>query len=204
MSWLSSGLLLFFAAAVPATSLADDPPTQKREVVTVERQVRVYAVNGSNFETVVDQMRRKGPSHIPGMQRMAALTRAEFTWEYTPERTDGQCAVADVTVNARVTKILPDWRQLGSSNSEMRREWNRFLDALRLHERLHEDAAVLSADELGEVILATAPASDCRALKRDVVANARAVLRGFRAKNLEIDTMTGHGLTTGSVLNSPK
>lgn len=195
---LLSGLPGASAIAMPAVDDAS-PKAQ----VEIRREEQLYPVKGRDFAALSGQMRRLGPKREAGLGRTAALTRAEFVWEFVPLMEQERCAVDAVEVEARISIILPEWREAARAKPEMQAEWTRFLEALRSHERLHEAVAAESADEIGRVIAATPAESDCASLRRAVNQRARDALQVFRARNREIDALSAHGTAEGTRLVHP-
>lgn len=94
---------------------------------------------------------------------------------------------------------MPEWVDRVHAPSSLISRWDRFIRALRAHESGHLSVAKEAAADLGRRVAALPPASDCRAVSRDVERLARSVLRAAREGEARYDARTDHGRTQGAV-----
>ncbi|MCC5778121.1 DUF922 domain-containing protein [Nitratireductor sp. B36] len=144
ISWI---VLAAATALLPASALAEWKPIER---------VEPYAISGSTALDLYKSIGENGPKL--GVRRVIAYTDFKLTWrrDYQP-RKDGACVLASATPKLIITYRLPQIS--GSLSSQTRLAWERFIEGVRAHERVH-----------GEIIT-------------DMVKQIEAVSVGLRAEN---------------------
>ena len=110
----------------------------------------------------------------------------------------GGCAVESVATKLDLKVRLPRWSQPAGASSELTARWDRYMDALQVHENGH----LQTGRDLESNFKRTASgisASDCSALDGALRASFDSLLRQATQRDKDYDAQTGHGATQGAV-----
>ena len=106
--------------------------------------------------------------------------------------------MTQVEVELETIITLPEWSPPESADPELVAAWDRFLEALTLHEEGHktngEEAAREARRELRRV---TAPA--CSLIERGVNDRGHEIIDKYQRRNAEYDEETARGMSQGAV-----
>lgn len=177
---------------VTLVALVQDTPT-----VTVSHEY--YDIWGSTVRALLWQISRHGPEGPDG-NRYAAFTDWEVTWHYQRRESENECRVERASVTLRVVITLPRWRNRESAPALLGEKWQRYLDALQVHEAGHLDFAVRAATEIRQQLVALEPLPTCEELEARVNTTCEAILRSYWALETAYDSTTNHGVTQGAIL----
>jgi predicted secreted Zn-dependent protease len=155
-----------------------------------------YDIRGSTAEDLYREMQRLGPEQDG--RRFHGHTAWTINWRYTSQPSGSACRATRVEVTAEITLTLPRWHAPPDAPAELRRQWDAYLAALRVHEEGHRDLAVAAARRVHSR-LSGFRTSDCRDFNRDANAEGRRILDRLRADDRRYDEETGHGRTQGAV-----
>lgn len=99
----------------------------------VER-VEPYSISGKTALDLYRSIGERGPKL--GMRRVIAYTDFKLTWrrDYQPQK-DGACVLASAKPNLIITYRLP--QVSGTLSAQTGAAWERFIDGVRTHERVH-------------------------------------------------------------------
>ena len=187
---LAPGGVVMRVSDARRASLPARPPVQTR-VGTV-----TYPVEGATETALLRSLLARGPRTDGGV--FFGLTTAETDLHYRTVPSAAGCALADVAVDLEVTVTLPDWEPPPDAPPALRRDWGRFLDALRRHEDGHRRIAVEGAE-----VLHAAVAGLRRPTCEAATADGRRRVARFQveaaAAHRRFDDETGHGRTQGAV-----
>lgn len=160
-----------------------------------------YDVAGLSAEELYVQMRAKGV-------RKAGVTffgeyRWDLSWEvnYVAAWT-GVCRPAEVRVKLDTQTILPRWQPPADASPTLQAQWNRFVTALRSHQKGHAELAQRAADEVKETLQTFEP-TKCGTIKGEAERRAQALLDRYREADDKYDRDTRHGLSQGAVWPLP-
>lgn len=172
-------------AATPTPTATDDTPTPFADIpgVTLVR----YEVAGRNAAAVRRAIDAVRPTDPNDGQRVDGLSSYRFRWRWHRDG-QGKCSAApeDVTFSATVTvPRLAD----PEASSRLRAEFDRYLQALLVHEEGHIRYAWSHRGD----ILAAINAASCDT----VSAAAMAAVKAIGAHDVDYDKATRHGRATG-------
>jgi predicted secreted Zn-dependent protease len=94
---------------------------------------------------------------------------------------------------------MPSWEPPAEADAELVADWGRYVEALRRHERRHEENGVGRAVEIRDTLLALGPRSTCADLEVAADAAGEEILEAGRAWDRRYDDDTDHGATEGVV-----
>ena len=178
------------APASERAGLPDRPPVQAR--TTTE----TYPVEGTTGAELLRSLLTRGPRADGNV--FFGLTTAETDLHYRTAPSAAGCALADVTVDLDVTVTLPEWAPPPDAPPALRRDWGRFLTALRQHEDGHRQIAVEGAEALHAAIVGLRRPTCAAATAEGRRRVARLQIEATAAHR-RLDAETGHGRTQGAV-----
>ncbi len=179
-----------------ADTSADAPLAPREPPVRATVQTAPYRVTGHSTESLLEALRAGGP-RVDG-DIFFGLTSTSLAYRVGYIERAGLCETTDARVEIDVTITLPEWQAPPSSPYELRRDWQRFAQALRRHEERHRDLAIEHAHALRRAV------DGLRAPTCDAVA-ALATERAQRSQALAeaahraYDASTGHGESEGAL-----
>ena len=177
-----SAPMLLLLACVPPLVAASEPP------VLDEAEVHWFTLEGADRIDLLESCLDRCPTDERGVA-VASLTTWQLRWNWTQAPSD-PCAIADTSVDARVSVALPRWDPPPEADPALVAEWDRWHARLRYHEQGHVDVVRGFAQD-AEARLAAAGCTN-------VVAEADALMDGLRAAQNEYDVATGSGHTQGA------
>jgi predicted secreted Zn-dependent protease len=122
-----SGLAALAAAVLlPAQGHAEWKPVER---------VEPYSISGTTGPDLYASIGERGPRI--GIARVIAHTNFKLTWTRKYERQGDACVLAAAKPKLIVTYTLPEPAQ--KLSAEWRQRWQRFIDGVRVHERVHGD-----------------------------------------------------------------
>lgn len=130
-------------------------------------------------------------------QRSDGYTRWNIDWTFTFESDASGCTLSQVDVNLAVHMILPRWNPPRPADAALRRRWNAYVTAVRIHEDGHRQRAEAAAGDLRRVLQSGNRAADCATLERRLNAQANAQLDELRRRQADYDRETESGRRQG-------
>lgn len=181
--WLAAWLTVFLSTAV-----AGD----------IQEQHHYYAVNGDSPASIWADMRAKAPAGQDG-NRYNATTAWKVRWHFPFERNTEGCTTGDVTVDLTVTYTLPRWeRSSSNASATVANQWDRYIQALELHEDGHADFGRRAARRIQSTLQSIPAQASCDALQKTANAEGQRILVDMRPEEREYDRRTQHGATQGT------
>ena len=154
-----------------------------------------YPVAGSTALALRAVIGALGPTRHG--ETFAAFTDWEVEWSYAVTPGPGGVQVAGVRVKVHARVVVPRWRPPRSAPQALVAAWQRYTDAIEVHERGHVNLAV----EAGRTVLghleALPACAGAQALKQAVEAAAEAAIAAAREQERRYDEVSGHGATQG-------
>jgi len=154
-----------------------------------------YDIDGSSAGALRNQISRLGPKDESGKSQ-DALTVWSIEWGYGTAQRGDSCVLRDVKVTLNVSVTLPRWTPPATATAELRKTWQGYLKAVRLHEAGHRTIAERNARE---VMAALTPlrGATCDNLSDEATRTAERIVADGRARNRAYDIQTKHGQTQG-------
>jgi predicted secreted Zn-dependent protease len=110
----------------------------------------------------------------------------------------GGCGVESVATRLDLKVKLPRWSQAAGTSSELAGRWDRYMDALRVHENGHLQTGRDLESNFKRAASGIVTA-DCGALDAALRASFDSLLRQANQRDKDYDAQTGHGATQGAV-----
>ena len=156
-----------------------------------------YAVDADAYPTLGQAISAASSIRQDG-KVFHGYTKWYVKWRYRWQQRPGNCKLTQVTTSLTSTITLP---RLQGGSAPQRREFDRYLQALRNHELGHYGYGQKAARQIDEQLSALPAMATCRVLES--TANALAQERLDQQIQLEkrYDIDTRHGATQGARLN---
>jgi len=185
------------SAPTPVLDSAALARAAPRAAITAREQY--YDIDGSSAGALRNQISRLGPKDESGKSQ-DALTVWSIEWGYGTAQRGDNCVLRDVKVTLNVSVTLPRWKPPATATADVRKKWQAYLTAVRLHEAGHRTIAERNARE---VMAALTPlrGADCDKLSDEATRTAERIVADGRARNRAYDIQTKHGQTQGVELN---
>lgn len=168
---------------------------EQREECSIEPEFAFYSVYGDNQESVRASMIEHGPQDSAGKKRFAlADWSIKWRWTVTGRGYVDPSSIA-LTCTGRI--LLPKLVVTEATPLSLVRDWNEYIERLRLHELKHLRHASARAHLIKEEIAAarrrhgSVDPEQANAIARGVIADIRALDRAY-------DASTNHGQTEGA------
>jgi len=194
---IGTGIKSPAAPTTPVTPATSAPPLRIPNGVTADIDVREYPVAGDTREEVLDAMRAhnlRDPTGAPSL----ALTTWYISWSYAHVAGSAGCSIDDVKVDVEIDILHPAWNPPANAPPSLVESWQRFTDALAVHERSHAQNALDHAGDLAAALRILADAPTCASLDGAAEAIGQSTLDAARAWDREYDERTLHGATEGA------
>ncbi len=181
------------SAPTPVPDSAALARAAPRAAITAREQY--YDIDGSSAGALRNQISRLGPKDESGKSQ-DALTVWSIEWGYGTAQRDDSCVLRDVKVTLNVSVTLPRWKPPATATADVRKKWQAYLTAVRLHEAGHRTIAERNARE---VMAALTPlrGATCDKLSNEATRTAERIVADGRARNRAYDIQTKHGQTQG-------
>ena len=197
--WVALVLTVVFAAAVTLVGVQSGgvaAPMSGHGSSRALETIKYYDVSGSSIEELRRDVFSRGPYDSNG-RRFAGWAEWRIQWWFDRKQVPQGCAVARAVTETHVKYTLPRWIDADEAPLELQDTWNRFVEALTLHEQGHGKLARELAADIEFAIQSLPPEPTCDELDRKVNALANRMIREDKSQQA-YDLMTGHGRTQGA------
>lgn len=190
---MRAALLLLLLASACTASRAKPQRIVEGPMPIVTEDTVTYDVEGSTAKELRASLDKLGPLDDTG--RHDAYTKYYVRWFYDYDRAETTCRVKNVRATVEVTYTFPNWP---GETPELRERWQRYLEALRTHEKGHTQNGIDAARFLVTGIRELPPAGDCDTAGARANQKANEELELARARDAEYDEETQHGARQGA------
>jgi predicted secreted Zn-dependent protease len=180
---------------IPGTAvllLASAPALADRNDFALE----YFTIAGTTPRELSADIDAKGPIGENGL-RSDGYTRWFIKWHFDLDSDARSCRASNIQVDLDIHMILPKWDPPRAADPALVTRWNRYLDALRLHEDGHRHRAEATAGDVRRALQRESGARDCDALTSRLNATANTLLAGLRAQQAAYDHDTDSGRKQG-------
>lgn len=192
---MRAALVLLFVAFASACTAARGKPQRLVEgpMPIITEDTVSYDVEGRSAAELRASLDARGPEDDTG--RHDAYTKWYVRWFYDYDRAETTCTLKNVRATLEVKYTFPSWP---GETPELRERWQRYLEALRTHEKGHTENGIDAARLIVTGIRALAPAGDCDTAGTRANQKANEELELAKARDREYDEETRHGATQGA------
>ena len=167
--------------------------------VQLESKLEEYDVTGTILEEVDRNIFAVSPVEEDG-ETYAGQGGTRWNWWVTTVMSGGNCRIDTVRIDAVSTITLPRWIGYETAREADQAEWDRYITALRGHEKGHTDRGEAQLARLEEALRSLRPALDCDMLIDDARSMADRFNASIQMEQSLYDDMTNHGVTQGAAL----
>lgn len=128
---------------------------------------------------------------------VVALTKTSHEMRYSVVSRGDRCRVEDTVINTKIVYLVPRWTGYNSARKAMKDAWDKFHEAIMLHEHGHGDLAKAASRDLSRSIGRTK--GHCSAIETLVDGRRNLVVSRYELRNEDYDTRTMHGQKQGIV-----
>ena len=133
-----------------------------------------------------------------------AYTQWHINWNYDFLISESGWRLKTFDTRVQIRYTLPQWDQRGRPPQEMVDEWERFMEAVTIHENGHAEIGLKAAAEMQRVIsFTTWHAKTRNELKEQIDKKCSKILSKYRELEIKYDKDTDHGKTQGARLRVP-
>jgi predicted secreted Zn-dependent protease len=120
-----------------------------------------YTFEAGNITDIQQALYSQGPRIGNSLEHSIAVTNYELyvTWQMT--QTLQTCRVDDVVVNLNIDYTYPEWTPIGTPESQVFGEWERFMEHVIAHEEHHGEIALQCAQDLITLLQNFQPGPTC-------------------------------------------
>jgi len=190
----ASPLLLtqFDTAHFSPVTVAQSPNHQ------VSAQTVYYSVTGSTVNEIRNQLNQRGVLHSNG-KRYDGYTNWYVNWNYRYQTQGNRCRMESANVRTDVQITLPRWNNSSPVSLALRNKWNRYIQALELHENGHKQNGIDAGEEVLKTLLSMSAYPSCQKLGVAANAAAHSVINKYNQRDIEYDRATQYGVTQGAI-----
>jgi len=140
-------------------------------------QLAFYDVQGSDHASLVTSLNTRGAE--------SGQSSWKLTYQYQPRRDKGACAAASVATKLELVLTLPRWSPPAGTPQDLVERWERYVNALMMHQNARLERARELERALKPALLAVPPAADCTALDAALSERFEALERLSKAREPE-------------------
>ena len=170
------------AWAVLAAALMACTPVGDR----TQLSVGYYAVSGSSFEELDEQIALHGP-RVSGVGRALAATSIRMIPDFRFSMANGRCQVSSARVSVSAHVTLPRLAEPRTMRRSVVRAWDDLESYARLHEAVHVSIADRYALGVERAVMALGPARECSQLRNAAAGIFRDWMVRHEAEQLRFD-----------------
>lgn len=160
----------------------------------VDERYVYYDLKGDTAKSLLRQIKAER-----GANGFHARTKWFVIWHYRRESASDECLITDVQIEVDIEYLMPRWLDRGKSHNEHLVDiWDRYEQALQLHEHGHGDIAIDAGREVEAALLQMLPRHDCDQLSSDADTLAKKIIDQHHRRDLLYDRITSHGATQGA------
>lgn len=158
-----------------------------------------YEVQGKTTDEIQRSLFERTPVLMPG-GRYGAVTHNRIRTNYSAVgNKSGGCEIKNVRVVLDSTVVLP---RLVTPNVSpaVRREWDRYINALAHHEQLHANNGKHIAQTVSQRLFGLKSQHQCDVTLRQLKSGIDHLIKGMAKWDDELDRRTNHGRSQGAFL----
>lgn len=165
--------------------------------VELTTDVALYDIAGDTADALRRDMNDKRPTSTQG--RFDAHTSWYVSWRFQRAPTALGCRIEQVKVKLDVRYELPSWSPDNGAKAALVTKWNRYIEALKKHERGHALNGEAAAEEVKVALDRLGSSPTCEAAEAEANRIGRAITDKYSGKDGDLDRQTNHGKTQGAI-----
>lgn len=158
-----------------------------------------YQITGSTAKQLRTQLNQLGPFDQRFNQRFDGATKGNIDWNYRYSTSSDGCKISSADVNTVITIVLPDWQAPAKASQQLINQWNRYIEALQVHENGHQQYWIQASYKILQTLKNFSTLPSCEQLGRAANAASNRLVEKYVQQDLRYDRKTRHGRTQGAV-----
>jgi predicted secreted Zn-dependent protease len=195
---LFSTLSLLLLLPSSASALRRQSVSGSESGLTISSQTVRYKIYGRTAAALRAQMDRLGPIDEPTGTHFDGYANWTFYWSIRHRTSAGRCRVTTASILLELKYTLPRWQRSSNASATLVRRWNRYLKALRRHERGHGTIAIEAGRKMVKNLRLLDPRSSCSRLEKAADGVGRQGVARLNKVEAAYDAKTNHGTTQGA------
>lgn len=187
--------------ARPVTSAASSQePTAKplpvrQEAPEVHRQNLFYNIGGYTFMDIRREINRRSPKRINNKLAIA-WCGWQVKWHIHTREKNNHCEIASVDTKVAVSLTMPRWVNYASAGVGMKEAWDLYAGTVLAHEETHAGHGITAAHDIQRRLLDLGGGASCKSVKEEGELLAGRIVKEYRAKDVELDRVSGTDFDT--------
>jgi predicted secreted Zn-dependent protease len=163
----------------------------------IHETVAYYDIAARTEPEIVKELNAKGPTGADGKINWG-MTQWSAGWDLrTRQVGNGHCIVDRADLSLNILIVLPRWTPAADVPPTVVEKWKRMSSALERHEQEHATHGREAIAAVASLMRSDRHADSCKALRRAVEKEGRALMQRGGALDKELDRTTNHGATEG-------
>jgi predicted secreted Zn-dependent protease len=168
--------------------------------IDIEETFTHYDINPKKASDIVFELRERSP-----VRKNNRTFHGSAEWELRPlfqwKRIGKLCYVEDFSVKVKTEYTMPQLASGKSFDESVKVKFDKFYDALLVHEKGHSEFGIKAANEIYQLLDNVKPVQGCKVLKKRVTRDINEIIETYDKLNQAYDVETGHGRTQGAVIS---
>ncbi len=161
--------------------------------VKINNNIKKYEIQGNDYFAIVLEIQSKSPLHNGSKRNFGSTTDWTISWKGMCEKKMKQYQINKVNLVVDINTILPKWKNKTKGGFKNRHEWNRFSQALNVHEDGHKKIILKEARRLERSIFKVESNKSCKDLYQNVNILVNKRIDEIKNKNRDYDFKTDYG-----------
>lgn len=168
--------------------------------VHVDETVQYYEIFGRRGDDLLEEMQKKSPPSQFGGNRYFARAEFYYRWELSNDYWARPCKIDSFDVTVEIKYTFPLWRERERASARLIDYWEKFIDAVWVHEKGHGDIAVQTGVELAKAIGEISKELECEKFADEAKRISKEILDSSGEQAI-YDRETKHGKTQGATFD---
>ncbi len=168
-----------------------------KENVTVK--YNYYDIRGDKADELRKQLDALGPYSDKEGKNFDGLTQWQVAWKSRYRFQGEECLEFKIFTEAKITYTMPKWVNYSKGPVSLRQRWDKYYNALDLHEQGHGKHGVMALKEIEQSLPKIQNGKSCQQLEKTFKEKVDQVIDKYNRIDVEYDKETRHGYTQGAV-----
>jgi len=169
----------------------------EKENVTVK--YTYYDIRGSKANDLRKQMDALGPLSAKDEMHYDGRTGWSISWKSRSQNNGKECLKFTIILRMQINYTMPKWVNYNKAPVSLRRHWDKYYNALDLHEQGHGNHGVMALEEIERSVPKIQKGKSCQQLKQAFKGDVHIIIDKYNQIDVKYDEETRHGFTQGAV-----
>jgi predicted secreted Zn-dependent protease len=176
------------------------PAMSQSSKVKIYVENKYYPVSGETFQAISQSMDKNSPIIDKG-KKYRGYTHWHVKAHYYYNSLVNTCHIDPqrISVVTDIQFILPQWQDQAKANAQVTAQWQKYYQALQLHENGHKNHGLQAANLILQRLLTFSAYSSCQELEQAANHAIHEIIDRYAQADVDYDRRTGHGKTQGAV-----